>query len=82
MAEDDPRFLDIQVVTAIVALTSALIALGREVSDLKYSVFNQRITPEEFEKVQERQKEFFAKMDEVIELLNKLQEKFKLRGES
>jgi hypothetical protein len=75
MASDERNLRDkVLFLEAILQLTSVVTSIGRQVNDLKYRVFKQKVSEEEYKQSRELQEEVFKNTDELLARLNTLRQ--------
>jgi hypothetical protein len=68
MADDKGQSTEIrELYHAMVLLTSLVLSVSRQLSDLKYVVFKKTHSDEEYENLRVRQEEIFQKFDQMVE---------------
>jgi hypothetical protein len=76
MAADDQKpKMDMELFNVVVALTSVVFSISRQVNQLKYIVFRKTLSDEEYEETRERQDEVFTKIDELMTALTAIRDK-------
>jgi hypothetical protein len=77
MADDDQNTRDkVLLLEAITLLTVLVTSIGRQVNDLKYVVFRQTLSDEEYQKTRDLQEDVFKNTDQVLAKLQEIKDQF------